>query len=106
MNPRTMYQVTLAVCALSLLLSVTNGIMLNKSRHLQEQVNLRAAQIQAGNTFAQVFQGLVQVLAKTAIDKKDQQLRALLTENGFKFNDAAGKPAAAPEAKPAASKKQ
>ena len=106
MNNRLMHQATVIFSVLALLLVVTNGIMLNKSRGLQEDLQKRGAQINAGATFSQVFQGLVETLAQIAVKQKDNEVRQLLVANGFTFTD--DKPQQqtnqAPE-KPAAKKK-
>ena len=84
----------LALLALALaILFAVEGVL---NRSLQDKVEAGRAALQRAQTFANLDNGLIQVLAKTAADKNDPELRALLAQNGVTFQV---QPGGAPAAK-------
>ncbi len=93
---------------LGLIVVVINIFMLEANAKAGELANQRGAQIQRNNTLSNLNQSLIQGLARIGVEKKDEQIIALLANNGIKIEEkkqegAAGNtPAAAPAAAPAA----
>jgi hypothetical protein len=63
-------------------------------RALQDRVNAEHADLVKAQTFANLDNGVVQLIAKTAADKNDADLRALLASNGVTFRVQPGAAAA------------
>lgn len=73
----------LALMALILAILIAYEGMLNRS--LQDRVEAGRTALVRGQTFANLDNGLIQVAAKTASEKNDPELRALLAQNGVTF---------------------
>jgi hypothetical protein len=81
----------LACAALALtLVTVVLGV---RVRSLQDSVESGRLSLVKAQTFATIDNNLIQLLANTAAQKNDTQLRALLAANGVTFQDQAAAPA-------------
>lgn len=81
----------LALLALVLALLLTvEGI---QTRSLQDRVNAGRADLIRAQTLATVDGGVIQLLAKTSVEKNDPELSALLARNGVTLRT---RPATAP----------
>lgn len=83
---------------LVLLLILANIGLVTVNRTLQDQVMTRNQFIEQSLQLEKIYQPLVRTLAELATTRKDGQIKALLTEQGIRFN-AAPAANAAPEAK-------
>lgn len=90
-NP-VLYWVSVAVCAASLFLVIGNALLVNGNKALQRDINVRQQQINAGQTFGQIYQGLVQALADFAVNQNDADVRNILAEEGIKFPESTAAP--------------
>lgn len=81
---------------LALMLAIFIVFEGSQNRTLQDRVEAGHAALVRGQTFANLDNSLIQVVAKTAADKNDAELRALLAQNGVTFRL---QPAAAPTPK-------
>lgn len=88
---------------LVVIMFVINGGLILSNRQMQEAFNTKQAELNGKNTritqnatFANINQSLIQALSTAAIARKDEQVKALLIQNGV---DLSGKAApAAPAA--------
>ncbi|MBI1273348.1 MAG: hypothetical protein GC131_04610 [Alphaproteobacteria bacterium] len=87
MNNRVTFLAAAIISGLTLLMVLANVIFVNGNRSLQTDISQRSQQINAANTFAQVYQSLLQALANAAVKEKDTQVRAFLKEQGLQFAD-------------------
>lgn len=81
-----------------LILAVFIAFSSAQNRSLQDKVNGERTALAKAQTLAQLDNGLVQLLAKTAAEKNDTAIQALLAQNGITFRvdpNAAGAHAAA-----------
>jgi len=83
--------------ALALLLAVLNVAGAQRNRGLQATVDAQQANVVRGQTFANLNNNLVQLLAKTAAEQNDAALRQLLANNGVTFQVQAPAPPAGAE---------
>jgi len=107
----TLDKVTFIISLLVLAMFVVNSSMVLSNRSLQDDVIAKQSELQAkGNrinqngTFANINQSLIQALSAAAIVRKDEQIKALLIQNGIDLNKvqqgaAQGAPASAPAAR-------
>ena len=79
---------------LAIVLVVTGGM----NRSLQARVAAGQAKIANAQAAANVNNNLIRMLAKSAAENNDAQLRTLLARNGITFQQGAGSAAAAPPA--------
>lgn len=88
---------------LALILALLNVAGAQRNRDLQGKVDAAQPALQRGQTFANVNNSLIQLLAKAAAERNDPAIRELLARNGvtFKLSAAPAGPAAAPAAVPA-----
>lgn len=70
---------------LALMLAVLNIAGAQRNRALQAEVTAGQAVQERGQTFANVNNSLIQLLAKSAAEKNDGALRDLLARNGVTF---------------------
>jgi len=83
----------------ALVLAVVSVVQSGANRDLQQSATAAQAQLQKTQTLSALDNNLVQLLAKTAAEGNDSDIRALLAQNGITFRT---RPAdAAPPAPPA-----
>ena len=70
---------------LALVLAVLSVISAQANRGLQQEVDAARPDLAKGQTFANVDNSLIQLLAKAAVEKNDAALRDLLARNGVTF---------------------
>lgn len=70
------------VLVLAIFITVTSA----QNRALQDKVNAGRAALAKAQTLAQLDNGLVQLLAKTAAEKNDTAIQSLLAQNGVTFS--------------------
>jgi hypothetical protein len=80
--------------ALALLLAVLNVTGAQRNRALQMEVDSEQAKVARGQTFANLNNNLIQLLARTAAEQNDPAIRDLLAKNGVTFQVQAPAPAA------------
>lgn len=68
-----------------LLLALVDSVGAQMNRSLQSDVGALQTQLARSRTFLQVDNALVQLLARTAAEKDDGAIRALLARNGVTF---------------------
>lgn len=90
-NP-VLYWASVTLCAVSLFLVIGNILLINGNKGLQRDINVRQQQINAGQTFGNIYQGLVQALADFAVKQNDTAVRAMLADAGISFPDKAPAP--------------
>ena len=89
--------VQLGLGATAMILAILGFSQANANRELQKAAGQNQARLTRANTFANLDNGLIQLMAKSAVENNDPALTALLAENGVTFK----KPAAAdPGARP------
>ena len=71
--------------SLALILAVMGAIQAYANRELQEQAAATQTKLAKAQTFANLDNSLIQLLAKTAADTHDAELRDLLAKNGITF---------------------
>ena len=69
-----------------LLLVLVNITLILTNRTLQEQVNSRNQYIQQSLQLEKIYQPLVRALAELAATRGDNQIKALLNEQGINFS--------------------
>ena len=69
-----------------LLLVLVNITLILTNRTLQEQVNSRNQYIQQSLQLEKIYQPLVRALAELAATRGDNQIKALLNEQGIDFS--------------------
>lgn len=85
MASRVMYWVSTLLSALALLFVVANALLVSGSRDLQAEINQRQQQINAGMTFAQIYQSLGSSLGAVATAGKDEEIRKMLVAQGIQL---------------------
>jgi len=86
------FWVTVVVGIAGLALVGFNTAVVLSNRDLQEQVNARAQYIQQTQTIRALYQDIVKALANLAVDRNDQDIKALLAQEGFTINPPAARP--------------
>ena len=81
----------------ALVLALLNVAAAQRNRALQAEVAERQTALQRGQTFANVNNSLIQLLAKAAVERNDTAVRDLLARNGVTFQVTPG-PTPAPAA--------
>ncbi len=84
--------------ALALILAIVLAFEGVQNRSLQDKVNSERAELTRAQAFANIDNSVVQLLAKTAVEKNDNAIRGLLASNGVTLQlqpNAAGAPATA-----------
>ena len=96
-------RVQLALGAIALLAALVLVVTSMLNRSLQAQVAAGQAKIANAQAAANVNNGLIRLLAKSAAETGDPQIRTLLAQNGITYQPTAGAGAAAvpPAATPA-----
>jgi len=70
------------VCALALVLAFVNMALVQSNRAMQAEANGRAQFIQQSIALEQLYRQIVQELAERAARTRDDQLRAMLADEG------------------------
>lgn len=83
---------------LALVLTLATVAMMEVNRGLQQEVAQRQQLIAKAQTFATINNSLIQLLARTVADSKDQALSDLLSRNGVTFSLSPNTPADIPQA--------
>ncbi len=73
------------LAVLALVLAVLNVAGAQRNRGLQQELDAARPELVKGQAFANVNNGLIQLLAKAAVEKQDRALRDLLARNGVTF---------------------
>ena len=68
---------------MSILLVAVNAGLYFANRSGQDQANLRAQYIRQGQTIESLYQEIVKALANLAIERHDEEIKALLAQEGF-----------------------
>lgn len=76
-------QAALAVGAT--VLAVVSFFQVGANRQLQNTASQNQARLARANTFSNLDNGLIQLIAKSAVDNNDAALTALLAQNGVTF---------------------
>jgi len=74
-----------ALAVLALVLAVVVAVESALNRAAQDKVNAGRAELARAQTFANLDNGLVQLLAKTAAERRDAQIQGLLARNGVTY---------------------
>lgn len=69
----------------AIVLAVLNVTGAQRNRALQAEIEAQQAAVQRGQTFANLNNSLIQLLARTAAEQNDPALRTLLSDNGVTF---------------------
>ncbi|MFK8049822.1 MAG: hypothetical protein AB8B81_15455 [Halioglobus sp.] len=97
MNKSLYWSLTLlSVCALALVLA--NIVLFGGNRELQQEATERQQKINAGVQINQLNNQMIQLIAQTAVNQQDEDLRSLLLGNGVTIKDNPQQPPAAPVA--------
>ena len=83
MNEKLLYKGTLVCCALTLILLITEVLLVTSNRKAQAELERHKQAITQGQTLNQLNQGLVRVMAEAALKNNNMQLRALLSSQGI-----------------------
>lgn len=75
--------------ALALLLAITTIIQGMSNRALQQQVTEGQAQVARAQTLANLDKSLIELIAKSSVENKDDALRDLLARGGVTFTTSA-----------------
>lgn len=95
------YTILVVLGAISLLLSITNGVLFTQNRAEQAEVNARQQYLQQTVNLEGLYRELVKALAELAVKNNDSQLLQMLGAQGI--NVSVNAPAVqAPPAAPAA----
>lgn len=98
------YYISLAVLVLFILncaiIAFNRGTQ-NDIVKMQTQISEKNAKIQQNQVFGNIYQSLLQALGQAAVNKKDEQIKKVLTDNGLQINPPKAPPAAAPAPAPA-----
>lgn len=89
----------LVVVALILAIAVT--VQTVRQRSLQSDIEANAELLQNGQTLANLNNSLIQIIVQKAVETDDEQLKALLAENGISYRQQAQAAAPAGPAAPA-----
>jgi type VI protein secretion system component VasK len=90
--------------AVAIILVGVNVWLYSGNRTSQAEVNTRAQYIQQTTTFNDVYQQMAKALAELAVKNHDDQIRAMLGQEGFTINAPATPPAKSGAAPPAKGK--
>ena len=90
--------------ALALVLAVLSVVGAQINRGLQQQVDAVRPDLAKGQTFANIDNSLIRLLAKAAVEKNDTALRDLLARNGVTFKVDGAAPSAAAPAQPSSAR--
>ena len=90
-----LYRALVVLSGLTLALVVAYLVLVQEDRAIQAEVNRRQQFINQSVEFGRINDALIRALATAAVNKKDDKLRDLLTQNGITINPSAT-PAAAP----------
>lgn len=74
---------SVALATIGLVLFVTNAWLINGAQATQQEVNVRAAQIQDGVKLANLNNELVRALGAAMVQNKDEKIKGLLAEHGI-----------------------
>lgn len=88
-EPRTtsrLAQGGVILAGLSLLLALISVVQVNSNRNLQKAFAEGQASIAKAQTLANLDNSLIQLVAKSAVENRDAELRNLLARNGVTFN--------------------
>lgn len=92
---RWQHAVTL-IAVLGVVLVLTNMILFERNRTLQEEVSARAQYIQQTVQLEGLHRELVNAIANLSVRNKDDALRTILTQQGITINMGQPPPGAAP----------
>jgi hypothetical protein len=95
----------LVIAALGVILVLTNMILFERNRSLQNEVSARAQYIQQTVQLEGLHREIINAIANLAVRNKDEALRTILTQQGISINMGQQPPGAAP-ATPAPEKSQ
>lgn len=89
------YRIVCAIGAMSIaLFSLDNGLYFF-NQALQSQASARAQYIQQANAIGTLYQQTAKTLANLALERRDDEIKAMLIKEGFTFNPAPANPASA-----------
>jgi hypothetical protein len=80
------YWVCFALAAASVVIVAVNAGLYFTNLSLQAEVSGRAQYIQQSQTIASLYQEIAKALASLAIEHHDEEVRALLAQEGFTVN--------------------
>jgi hypothetical protein len=87
------YRLLLALSGLTLALVIAYLSLAQDNRSIQAEVNRRQQFINQSIELGRINDALIRALATAAVNKKDDKLRDLLTQNGITLNPSGNAPA-------------
>ena len=84
------------IAALGVVFELTNMVLFERNRSLQEDVSARAQYIQQTVQLEGLHRELVNAIANLSVRNKDDALRTILTQQGITINMGQSPPGAAP----------
>jgi len=82
------YWVLLALAAVSVLLVVSNIGLYFSNRSAQAQISARAQYLQQSQAIGTLYEDIAKALANLAVEHRDEEVRAMLAQEGFTINAA------------------
>ena len=95
------YRLLCALGALALVLVCINTALFYSNRSIQTSVNARSQYLQQTTPIRDLYQAMAKALAELAVKNKDEQVRGMLSQEGFRINQA---PANSAQATPSRAK--
>ena len=80
------YRLLTGLSALSLVLALTDIVMVNSNQNSQVEFNGRAQYIQQSLQLEPIYQGIIRTLADLSAKNNDEQIRSLLASQGIVFS--------------------
>ena len=87
------YWILCAIASLSIVLVAVDVWLYFSNQSLQARVGARAQYIQNSGPIGTVYQETARTLANLALERHDEDVKALLAKEGFTFNPAPADPA-------------
>jgi len=88
------YWVSVALAAAGVVIVAVNAALYFTNHSLQAEVSARAQYIQQSQTIGSLYQEIAKALASLAIEHHDEEVKALLAQEGFTVNPTPGSAAA------------
>ncbi len=82
------YWMILTLAGASLVLVAVNGVLYFTDRSARAEVSARAQYVQQSQSIGSLYQEIAKALAKLAIENHDEDVKSLLTGEGFTINPA------------------
>ena len=82
------YRLLTALALVCVILVCLNGALFYMNRASKIKLNERAQYIQQSQSIRALYQDIVRSLANLSVEKKDDQIKSLLAQEGFTINPA------------------